>query len=190
MRKTILTILIIIISFIGVLKLGTYLLASKIENKEQLISSIWKQLDKNIEDNNLYIQSIYERMPYLPSDSLVQFTFYNHDKKKYMAYVEHEYHINKIMIKILNDSLVENVTKTKINQNVSLLNNLAEKYNESVLDYNSFIRSFPINLYTYKKYKTKDYFDLKYGSENKHPKKKYEEIPKWMLELEKSKGYD
>lgn len=47
---------------------------------------------------------------------------------------------------------------------------------------------FPLNLYTFKRYKTKEFFELRYGVENKNPKTKYDKDLEWMLEIEKSKG--
>lgn len=105
-----------------------------------------------------------------------------------LDFSENEYYLNKLVLKIKVDSLSNDNDLNALESSHKKLNHLILNYDTAARNYNDFIRSFPLNLYTFKRYKTKEWFELKYGIENKNPKTKYDEVPDWMLEIEKSKG--
>ncbi|MEG0918137.1 MAG: hypothetical protein RSF68_14095 [Myroides sp.] len=105
-----------------------------------------------------------------------------------LDFSENEYYLNKLVLKIKADSLSNDNDLNALESSHKKLNHLTLNYDTAARNYNDFITSFPLSLYTFKRYKTKECFELKYGIENKNPKTKYDEVPDWMLEIEKSKG--
>ncbi len=191
MKKISLIILIILLCLFGLFKIANVFLNSEIKSKEEMVNENWRKLYLKNKETNSMIKTINSSLNYLDNDSLNEILLH-HEKAKEcsLEYVEFEYAINKVINKITADSLINQKTKKKIEYNIIELNNLVSNYNIAVKNYNTFIRGFPINIYAYKKYATKVYFDLEYGVANENPKTKYEETPDWMSEIEKAKGYE
>lgn len=191
MKKILLFILVIVVFLFAGFKGAEIFLNSKIEAKKEIVYNNWEKLYLKNRDVNLVVKQLNSNQIYLNNDSLNNIlTHHEKSKECSLDYVESEYYINKGINKIMNDSLINEESKNKMSQNIIELNSLVSNYNIAVKDYNTFIRGFPINLYAYKKYTTKVYFDLEYGAVNKNPKVKYDETLDWMLEMEKDKGYE
>jgi len=188
MKKKIILSLIILASLFAIIKGSEKILILKIEEKNEVVNNSWSNLYVKNRNVNLFIEDLNYNQKFISSDTLNHILRQHKNLKECsIDYVELEYFINKSINKILNDSLVENNLKIKLEQKIVELNELVSIYNIEVKDYNNLIRAFPINLYSYKKYKTKEYFEITYGIENINPKTKYDEIPNWMLEMEKGK---
>src|SRR5690606_1908398 len=126
---------------------------------------------------------------YVSNDSIVVMISNQKDIKECtLDFIENEYHLNKLVLKIKEDSLFRDYNRNDLESQHRKLNRLILNYDEAVRNYNDFIRSFPLSLYTFKRYKTKEFFELKYGVDNENPKTKYDKDLEWMLEIEKSKG--
>lgn len=192
MKKKYILIFIVLVSlFTVVLKGSERILITKIEERNEIVTNSWYSLYSKNKNVHLLIQKLNDNQKYISNDTLNHIlSQYKNLKECSLDYVESEYFINESINKLIHDSLTENEFKLKMNQNIIELNEYVLTYNNAVKDYNNFIRAFPINLYTYKKYRTKEYFEITYGSENINPKKKYDDIPDWMLEMEKSKEYE
>lgn len=134
------------------------------------------------------LSKLNENDKYISNDSLA--LIINNQKninECTLDFLENEYYLNKLVLKIKADTLSNN-NMDLLELRHQNLNHLILNYDEAVRDYNNFIRSFPLNLYTFKRYKTKEWFELKYGVVNENPKTKYDKDLEWMLEIEKSKG--
>lgn len=184
MKKTILIILVFIFFCFGLFRAGIYILNSKIADKKNIIYTNISEIYAKNKSSNMLVKDLDLNGRYLNIDSLNDFINEDIKPKQQLSidYVEREYHINKGIINMLNDTLLGDNDKNRVKNNIVELNKLIENYNYSVKDYNSFIRSFPIYFYTYKKYKTEEYFELIYGTENINPKYKYVETLESMLE--------
>ncbi len=166
-----------------------YFLNKNIVSKSKDVEKEWNYLKPEINSYFKLIVELNGSGKYISEDSLDLISKKVDENICTLDFLECQFFINKISLMMTSDTLFFEAFKDTLQLRHRKLNLLASNYNDEVLKYNNFIRGFPVNLYTYKRYKTKEVFDLVYGIENMNPKTKYDEVPDWMLEIEKSKDY-
>ena len=178
----------LIVGVFVVISIGRYFVKREISQRQEIVDKKWNLLKNDVSVHADLLSKLNENDKYISSDSLA--LVINNQKninECTLDFLENEYYLNKLVLKIKADTLSNNNIEV-LESHHQKLNHLILNYDEAVRDYNNFIRSFPLNLYTFKRYKTREFFEVKYGVENKNPKTKYDEVPDWMLEIEKSKG--
>lgn len=170
--------------FIGSISL-VYFLKASINDKNNNVENVWNSLKPEVDSYFKLIDQLNQNEKYISKDSLQIIKKEISEEVCTLNFLEGQYFLNKVSLRIYHDSLVDASCKDTLQLRNRKLNLLSSSYNEEVSKYNNFIRSFPINLYTYKRFKTKEIFDLKYGVENENPKTKYDKDLEWMLEIEK-----
>lgn len=168
-------IIFIIIVFLLGLGYGGFILmkntiSENIKSDESEVKNSWVELKNNIITKNNKLIDSYSSDKLLVN--IVSLALQSNKEIKKSEFcnldiVEKEFYLNQELLsfKLSNSKL-----------NVSL-NTLVEKYNQEVLLFNRKYRSYP-NRFFFKRfgYKEKEFFYLKYGEENKNPKKKKEDI--------------
>ncbi|MEO4004069.1 LemA family protein [Flavobacterium sp. CAU 1735] len=110
----------------------------------------------------------------------------------YKQYLSNKYMLPLIKFYSENDQLVnidkKNILKNTLD-NIEKTNTVVEKYNSSVRDYNLYYSTFP-NFLIAKScgFKRKDYFEMRFGVENKDPKITQKERREWQRKIEMEHG--
>lgn len=189
MKKVIIVFISLIVAAFLVISIGKYFVEREIIQRDQAVDEKWNLLKNDVYLHAELLSKINESNKYISNDSLN--LIMNNQKminECTLDFSENEYYLNKLVLKIKADSLSNDNDLNALESSHKKLNHLILNYDTAARNYNDFITSFPLSLYTFKRYKTKECFELKYGIENKNPKTKYDEVPDWMLEIEKSKG--
>lgn len=189
MKKVVIAFVSLIVFIFLVISVAKYFVKREISQRQELVDNEWKLLSNDVSLHAELVSKLNKNDKYVSNDSLM--LILNNQRKINectLDFSENEYYLNKVALEIKADTLSNEEDINILESSHKKLNNLILNYDEVVRNYNDFIRSFPLNLYTFKRYKTKEFFELRYGVENENPKTKYDKDLEWMLEIEKSKG--
>lgn len=189
MKKFVIVSISLIVFIFLVISVAKHFVKREIDQRQELVDNKWNLLRKDVSVHAELVSKLNENDKYVSNDSLMIILNKQRETNECnLDFSENEYYLNKLVLEIKADTLSNDNDIGVLESSHKKLNNLILDYDEAVRNYNDFIRSFPLNLYTFKRYKTKEFFELKYGVENENPKTKYDKDLEWMLEIEKSKG--
>lgn len=189
MKKVVIVFIYLIVGVFLLISIGIYFVDREIGQRQEVVDNNWNLLKEDVYLHAELLSKLNEENKYISNDSLILII-----KNQKMInectldFLENEYYLNKLVLEIKADTLSNNNDMNALESKHKRLNHLVLNYDTAARNYNDFIRSFPISLYTFKRYKTKEFFELRYGVENENPKTKYDKDLEWMLEIEKSKG--
>lgn len=191
--------------FVGIYFIFKTITVNNLEDKLLLLNKSWievvkfqnenvqllKVLMNNTEEQTLYLDSLKTKL----FEIRTQIKSYEECNSNL---VYDQYLLNKYMLPLLNnysrnDSLVdiENIEDIKrIKVVITCLNKNIEEYNQNVMDYNSYRSTFPIFLIARQKgFEYKNFFEIRYGIENKDPKEILKERREWQRKIEEQYGF-
>ncbi|MEC4049001.1 LemA family protein [Flavobacterium sp. SUN046] len=206
--KRILIVYVKIVSIIILLFIGLYfafksMTKNNLDEKLNYLNKNWIELLTVQDKNDKFLSILANKCPQdiMYVDSLNLTLLESTKTKKEIKecnpnLVYDKYLTNKYMLPLMkyySDNQIGDIEKQKalksLENNIDDINKIIEKYNSSVSDYNKYYSMFP-NFILAKSYgfKRKDYFEIRYGIENKDPKIAQKETREWQKKIEMEQG--
>lgn len=168
-----------------------YYIVSNLKDYDSYVNKCWSEYFIYSSDRIKFVENILKREGYISNTqrNLIENNLKRRDNFRTecsLNFVKLEYDVDIILFDFLQTTKEIKKDNRQLLDTFSLsnakLNQLAEKYNDSVLFYNKYVSTFPNFLIAkWSGFKKKKYFSIKYGIQNEDPIFKSKQIPKWAV---------